>query len=91
MVKCLHLCNHYRITTSCLKSTPKLSAYYINTLSDQLSTIKLKAKIDSKNLKNEVKSALSKVSFKDIDILNIDGNKAKLKVQKVIADAKAYA
>ena len=28
MVKCLHLCNHYRITTSCLKSTPKLSAYY---------------------------------------------------------------
>ena len=27
MVKCLHLCNHYRITTSCLKSTPKLSAY----------------------------------------------------------------
>lgn len=26
MVKCLHLCNHYRITTSCLKSTLKLSA-----------------------------------------------------------------
>jgi hypothetical protein len=34
MVKCLHLCNHYRITTSCLKSTPKLSAYDEKELAD---------------------------------------------------------
>ena len=84
--------NMLRLTATLAKGSSKKEINaYINTLSDQLSTIKLKAKIDSKNLKNEVKSALSKVSFKDIDILNIDGNKAKLKVQKVIADAKAYA
>ena len=73
--------NMLRLTATLAKGSSKKEINaYINTLSDQLSTIKLKAKIDSKNLKNEVKSALSKVSFKDIDILNIDGNKAKLKV-----------
>ena len=63
---------------------------YIRQLSNQLSTIKLKAKIDSKNLKSEIDSALSNVSFKDIDALNLDENKTKLKVKKIIADTKAY-
>lgn len=39
MVKCLHLCNHYRITTSCLKSTPKLSAYNFNHESNKISSL----------------------------------------------------
>lgn len=63
---------------------------YIKSLQSQLDYVKLTAKIDSKNLKNDVDKALNSVSFKDIDALNIDENKAKLKVQKVIADAKAY-
>jgi len=84
--------NTLRLTATLAKGSSKKEINsYIKTLSDQLSTIKLKAKIDSKNLKSEINSALSKVSFKDIDVLNIDGNKTKLKVQKVIADAKAYA
>ena len=84
--------NMLQLTATLAKGNSKKEINaYINTLSDQLSTIKLKAKIDSKNLKSEINSALSKVSFKDIDVLNIDENKTKLKAQKVIADAKAYA
>ncbi len=84
--------NMLRLTATLAKGSSKKEINaYIKTLSDQLSTIKLKAKIDSKNLKSEINNVLSKVSFKDIDVLNIDGNKTKLKVQKVIADAKAYA
>ena len=84
--------NMLRLTATLAKGNSKKEINaYINTLSNQLSTIKLKAKIDSKNLKSEINSALSKVSFKDIDALDIDGNKTKLKVQKVIADAKSYA
>lgn len=84
--------NMLQLTATLAKGNSKKEINaYIKTLSDQLSTIKLKAKIDSKNLKSEINSALNKVSFKDIDVLNIDGNKTKLKVQKVIADAKAYA
>ena len=64
---------------------------YIKQLSAQLSTIKLKAEIDSKNIKSEVDKALNNVSFKDLDVLNIDENKTKLKVEKVVADVKAYA
>lgn len=84
--------NMLRLTATLAKGSSKKEINaYIKTLSSQLSTIKLRAKIDSKNLKSEINSALGKVSFKDIDVLNIDGNKTKLKVQKVIADAKAYA
>ncbi len=83
--------NMLRLTATLAKGSSKKEINaYIKTLSDQLSTIKLKAKIDSKNLKSEINSALSKVSFKDIDVLNIDGNRTKLKAQKVIADTKAY-
>lgn len=83
--------NMLHLTATLAKGSSKKEINaYIKTLSDQLSTIKLKAKIDSKNLKSEINSALSKVSFKDIDVLNIDGNKTKLKAQKVIADTKAY-
>lgn len=63
---------------------------YIKQLSDQLSTIKLKAQIDSKSIKSEVDKALTNVSFKDIDALNIDENKTKLKIKKIIADTKSY-
>lgn len=64
---------------------------YIAQLSNQLSTLKLKAKIDNKNLKSEINQALNNMSFKDIDVLNIDENKIKLKAKKVIADTKSYA
>lgn len=57
---------------------------YIKQLSDQLSTIKLTAKIDSKALKREVDSALNGIRFKDIDALNLDESKAKLKVRKLL-------
>ena len=80
-----------RLTATLAKGSSKKEINaYIQTLSNQLSTIKLKAKIDSKNLKSEIGSILNKVSFKDIDILDINENKTKLKIQKVIADAKAY-
>ncbi len=83
--------NMLRLTATLAKGSSKKEINaYIKTLSSQLSTIKLRAKIDSKNLKSEINSELGKVSFKDIDVLNIDGNKTKLKAQKVIADTKAY-
>ncbi len=63
---------------------------YIKSLQSQLNHVKLTFKIDSKNLKNEVDKALNNVSFKDIDALNIDENKIKIKVEKIIADTKAY-
>ncbi len=80
-----------RLTATFAKAdTKKELNAYITQLSAQLSTIKLKAKIDNKTLKGEINKALNNVSFKDIDTLSIDENKAKLKVQKVIADTKAY-
>lgn len=83
--------NMIRFTATLAKGdTKKELNAYIQQLSNQLSTLKLKTKIDSKNLKSEIDSALNDVKFKDIDALNIDENKAKLKVRKVIADAKAY-
>lgn len=83
--------NMLRLTATLAKGNSKKEINaYIKTLSNQLSTIKLKTKIDSKSLKSEINSILNKVSFKDIDVLNIDGNKTKLKVQKVIADVKSY-
>lgn len=83
--------NMLRLTASLAQGSSKKEINaYIKTLSNQLSTIKLKAQIDSKNLKSEISKALNNVSFKDIDVLNIDENKTKLKVQKVIADTKSF-
>lgn len=61
---------------------------YINQLSNQLNYIKLKAKIENKNLKTEIDQTLSNVNFKDID-LGINENKLGLKTRKVIADVKS--
>ncbi|RKI87907.1 phage tail tape measure protein, partial [Parablautia intestinalis] len=83
--------NMLRLTGTFAKGeTKKELNAYIKQLSNQLSTIKLKAKIDSKNLKSEVDKALNSISFKDIDALNIDENKTKLKVKKIIADTKTF-
>lgn len=57
---------------------------YIKSLQSQLAHIKLTAKIDSRGLKSEVDKALNSISFKDIDALNIDENKIKLKVKKLL-------
>lgn len=64
---------------------------YIKQLSSQLSTVKLRAKIDNKNLQHEIDDALKATSFKDIDLLNVDENKTKLKARKVIAGVKSVA
>ena len=64
---------------------------YISQLSNQLSMIKLKAKMDSKELKSEIDKTLSNLSFKEIDALNINENKTKLKMRKVVADLRSYA
>lgn len=82
--------NMLQLTGTFSKTTQKELNAYIAQLSNQLSTIKLKAEIDSKNIKNDVNKALSNVSFKDIDALNIDENKTKLKIKKIIADTKSY-
>jgi len=83
--------NMLRLTATLAQGSSKKEINtYIKKLSNQLSTIKLKAQIDSKNLRGEVNKALNNVSFKDIDALNIDENKTKLKVQKVIADTKSF-
>lgn len=84
--------NMLRLTATFAKADTKRELNsYITQLSNQLSTIKLKAKIDNKTLKSEVNKALSNLFFKDIDTLNIDENKTKLKVQKIFADVKTYA
>lgn len=64
---------------------------YIKTLQSQLDHVKLAAKIDGRNLKKEIDGALSAVSFKEIDALDVDESKTKLKLQKVLADVKACA
>ena len=63
----------------------------IQSLQSQLNHVKLAAKIDGRNVKKEIDRALSGMSFKEIDALDIDADKAKLKIRKVIADIKAYA
>jgi len=79
--------NMLRLTGTFSKGdTKKELNNYIKQLSGQLSTLKLKAKIDSRNLKSEVDSALNKVKYRDIDLLDVDENKIKLKARKVIAD-----
>lgn len=84
--------NMLRLTGTLAKGdTKKELNAYIKSLQSQLNHIKLSAKIDSRNLKSEVDKALSGMSFKDIDALNIDENKTKLKIRKAIADARAYA
>ena len=84
--------NMLRLTGTFAKGdTKKELNAYIKSLQSQLSHIKLTAKIDSKNLKREVDKALNGISFKDIDTLNIDESKTKLKIRKIIADANAYA
>jgi len=83
--------NMLRLTATLAQGSSKKEINaYIKQLSGQLSTIKLKAQIDSKNLKSEVNKALNNVSFKDIDTLNVDESKTKLKLQKVISDAKVF-
>lgn len=84
--------NMLRLTGTFSKGdTKKELNAYIKSLQSQLSHIKLTAKIDSKNLKREVDKALNDISFKDIDALNVDENKTKLKIRKIIADVKGYA
>ena len=84
--------NMLRLTGSFAKGDTKRELNsYIKSLENQLSQIKLKAKIDSKNLKSEVNKALNNVSYKEIDALDIDENKIKLKARKVIADVKSIA
>lgn len=65
----------------------KLLNQYIKQLSSQLNHIKIQAKLDKRELKTEINSALNNVSFKDIE-MGVSENKTKLKVKKVIADAK---
>lgn len=83
--------NFLQLTGTFSKTTPKKLNTYIKQLSAQLSTIKLKAEIDTKNIKSDISKALNNVSFKDIDALNINENKSKIKFQKVVADAKSFA
>ena len=84
--------NMLRLTATLAKGSIKNEINsYIKELSGKLNYVKLKGKIDDKNLKREIDKILHDMTFKEIDALNIDGNKAKLKFQKVIADMKAYA
>lgn len=84
--------NMLRITGTFAKgNTKKELNAYIKSLQSQLNYVKLTAKIDGKNVKREIDNALHGMKFKDIDALNIDENKAKLKARKVIADVKALA
>lgn len=83
-----------RLTATLAKGTSKQQINQIvKQLEGQLNKIKLQAKLDQKNLKFDIDKALQNISFKDLkDIdINVDGSKTKLKVQKVIADAKKVA
>lgn len=84
--------NMLRITGTFAKgNTKKELNAHIKSLQSQLGHVKLNAKIDSRNIKREVDNALKNISFKDIDLLNIDEGKVKLKIRKIIADAKSFA
>ena len=84
--------NMLRLTATLAKGdTKKEINNYIKELSGKLDHVKLKAKVDDKNLKREIENSLHNMSFKEIDALNIDSNKARLKLQKAVADMKAYA
>lgn len=83
-----------RLTATLLKGKSKQEINQaIKQFEGQLNHIKLQAKIDTKNIKSDVDKALQNISFKDLkDIdISVDGSKTKLKVQKVIADAKKVA
>lgn len=83
--------NMLRITgTFTEEDTKRELNQYLKLLESQLNYIKLKAKIDDQNLSKEIEKALNNISYKDIDLLDVDENKTILKVKKVIADAKAY-
>lgn len=80
--------NALRLTAILAKGDSKKALnQYIKQLEGQLNQIKLKAKIDQRNLKSEINGILNNLSFKDIE-LGVNENKTKLKVQKVVADAK---
>lgn len=64
---------------------------YVKELGNKLSYVKLKGKLDEKSLKREIDTSLHNMTFKEVDALNVDGNKAKLKIQKIVADIKSYA
>ena len=84
--------NMLRLTATLTKGDTKREINnYIKELSGKLDYIKLKGKIDDKKLKREIENSLHNMTFKEIDALNIDSNKAKLKLQKAMADMKAYA
>ena len=83
--------NALRLTATFAKgATKKELNAYIRQLGDQLSTIKLKAKFDERALKREINQALNNVSYKEIDLLNINENKFKLKAKKALADTKTF-
>ena len=63
----------------------------IKDLSSKLNHLKLKGKIDERNLKREINKSLHNMTFDDIEAVKVDGSKTKLKIKKVLADAKAYA
>ena len=71
--------------------TKKELNQWIKDLGAKLNYVKLKGKIDSRNLKSEIDKSLQNMTFKDIDALNVDTGKTKLKFRKVIADMKAFA
>lgn len=60
---------------------------YARQLESQLTQIKLKAKIDKRELKTEIDKAFNSLSFKEIET-GFNSGKTKLKIQKLIADAK---
>lgn len=83
--------NMLRLTGTFAKGNTKRELNnYIKSLQSQLNHVKLTAKIDNKNLKNDISKALNNISFKDINALNIDENKIKLKVRKALAETKAF-
>jgi len=72
------------------RETRKALNEYIRQLSGSLATVKLKTKLDNKKLQSEIDQALSNIKLKDIEALDIDENKIKLKLRKLFADVKAY-
>lgn len=76
-----------RLTATLSKGESKKAInQIIRQMEAQLNHIRLKAKLDQKNLKSDINKALNDITFKEIDL--VDSGKTKIKVQKVIADAK---
>ena len=87
MVKFLQLSNHNRITTSCLKSTPKLSAYEVTVQNGEITNINI---LEHRHERGKTAEAITTkiVDEQRIDVDTISGaTNSSTVIKKAVANA----